>query len=83
MPREVTDADGVKWVCAQAYAGLAPEGETPGAAAGADGGGGSFDVVCTPGGGEQTVRLRLPGGWDESYSDEELLGEIGEARRTQ
>ncbi len=83
MQKEVTDADVVKWVCGQAYAGLAPEGETPGATRGADGGGESFGVVCTLGGGEQTVRLRLPGGWDESYSDEELLGKIGETRRAQ
>lgn len=85
MPREVTDDQGVTWVCAQAYAGLAPEGEAQGAAAGdggAGGEGGPFDVVCTPGGGEQTVRLRLPAGWDESYPDESLLREIDRARRS-
>ena len=39
-----------------------------------------FDVICTPGGGAQTVRLQLAAGWESEYSDEELLREI-EARR--
>ena len=81
MQREVTDAEGTRWVCAQAYAGLAPEGEAGGAAAERAGGGGdTFDVVCTPSGGAQTVRLRLAGGWEDAYSDEDLLREI-EARK--
>ncbi|HEX8499728.1 MAG TPA: hypothetical protein VF659_03985 [Pyrinomonadaceae bacterium] len=75
MQREVNDGGGTTWACAQAYAGLSRgvEGE---AAARAEGEDGRVEVVCTPSGGAQTVRLRLPGGWEDSYSDEELLREI-------
>jgi hypothetical protein len=79
MQREVTDREGTRWVCVQAYAGLSQGGEAGGApeeAARVGGEGGRFDVVCTPDGGAQTVRLRLPGGWEDAYSDEELLREI-------
>lgn len=81
MQREVTDGEGTKWVCAQAYAGLTRgvEGEAAGRAEGEDG---SVEVVCTPSGGAQTVRLRLRGGWEESYTDEDLLREI-EARKNE
>jgi hypothetical protein len=83
MQREVQDAEGTKWVCVQAYAGLSQGDEGGGAAAeraGEKDAGGRVEVVCTPSGGAQTVRLELPGGWEEAYSDEELLREI-EARR--
>ena len=42
---------------------------------------GTLPVVCTPSGGEQSVRIELPRGWAESLSDEELLREIGQAKR--
>ena len=75
MPREVTDGDGVKWVCAQAYSGLG-EGDAKEEAARVEGAGDLFHVVCTPGGGAQTVRLRLEGGWETGLGDEELLRAI-------
>ncbi len=81
MQREVTDGEGTRWVCAQAYAGLAREVEGEAAERAEDEDGG-VEVVCTPSGGERTVRLRLRAGWEESYSDEDLLREI-EARRSE
>ena len=80
MQREVTDGEGTKWACAQAYAGLAPETDGE-AAERAEGEDGHVEVVCTPSGGTQTIRLQLRSGWEESYTDEELLGEI-EARKS-
>lgn len=83
MPREVKGAEGATWVCAQAYAGLSRGGEAGEAAAAAADGDGRVEVVCTPSGGEQTVRLRLPQGWEEDCSDDELLRAIDAARRAQ
>lgn len=73
--REVTGEDGTRWTCVQAYAGLGEgaEGEEHARVEGAED---LFEVVCTPSGGAQTVRLQLPGGWEDSYSDEALLREI-------
>ncbi|HEX6749093.1 MAG TPA: hypothetical protein VF092_17470 [Longimicrobium sp.] len=63
----------------EAYAGLSPDGNG-GEAAKADGAGERFRVVCTPSGGAKSVELRLPGGWEESLPDDELLREIEAAR---
>ncbi len=76
MRREVTDGEGRTWVCVQAYAGLAQEGEEKEEAKAAADDGGRVEVVCTPSGGARTVRLRLESGWQDSYTDEALLGEI-------
>jgi hypothetical protein len=73
MPREVTDGAGTTWSCVEAYAGLDDGGK--GGAARVEGTD-RYRVVCTPGGGAQSVSLELPGGWDEGLSDEELLREI-------
>jgi hypothetical protein len=74
MPREIDDGEGVRWTCAQAYAGLTdqPVDESAAKVDGAD----RYRVVCTPSGGSKSVELELPGGWEESYSDEALLQEI-------
>lgn len=79
MPREVTDGGGVKWVCAQAYGGIKGVGGNEEAAR-VEGAEELFHVVCTPGGGEQTVRLKLKGGWEDDYTDEQLLKEIESAK---
>jgi len=79
MQREVTDAGGTRWVCVQAYAGLS-QGDEGVEAARVDGESDLFEVVCTPSGGAQTVRLQLAGGWEKSYADEELLREIESQR---
>jgi len=80
VPREVTDGEGVTWACVQAYAGVR-EGAENEEAARVEGAGDLFQVVCTPSGGAQTVRLELEGGWEESLSDGELLKKIESAQR--
>ena len=74
MPREIDDGEGVRWSCAQAYAGLSdpPVDDSAAKVDGSD----RYRVVCTPSGGSRSVELELPGGWEESYSDEALLKEI-------
>ena len=74
MPREIDDGDGVRWTCAQAYAGLSEKAVDDSAAKveGAD----RYRVICTPSGGSRSVELELPGGWEESYSDEQILDDI-------
>jgi hypothetical protein len=79
MPREVTDAEGTTWTCIQAYAGLSNDAEKR-AAAQVDGAGGRYEVVCTPSGGTQTVRLALEADWEAGLSDEQLLGAIRAAQ---
>lgn len=77
MPREVTGKENTTWNCVEAYAGLSTGRDENGGdnnpAAAQDE---ARDVVCTPGGGAQTVRLRLNGGWEDALSDEELLRQI-------
>ena len=82
MPREVTDGDGVRWTCVQAYAGLAQSADESGnkEAARVDGAKDRFRVVCTPSGAAQTAELELPGDWEEGMSDEELLRAIEAGR---
>ncbi|WP_187144361.1 hypothetical protein [Microvirga massiliensis] len=75
MPRELTDADGVTWSCAQAFAGLCNDPEKAEAAR-VEGSGDHFHVVCTPSGRAKSVRLELPSGWEESCTDEEILKAI-------
>ena len=74
MAREV-EVDGTKWSCVQAYAGL----EEDSAAAQVAQDGGKVTVVCTPSGGEQSVRLELDTDW-EQLSDQELAGAINAER---
>ena len=74
MPREIEDTNGMRWSCAQAYAGLG-DATLDDDAARVDGTD-RYRVVCTPSGGSQSVELELTGGWDEALSDEELLREI-------
>ena len=75
-PREVTDADGTRWACVEAYAGL-DDGDAGDAA---PAGGGRVEVVCTPSGGAQTVRLRLASDWAEALDDDALLAAIAAVR---
>lgn len=79
MPREVTDSDGIKWTCIQAFAGLGKDPEKTEAAR-VEGSGQRFHVTCTPSGGAKSVRLELPGDWEKSLSDDQLLRAIQEQR---
>lgn len=73
MAREVRDEEkGITWTCTEAYAGLGGSG---GEAAKADDGR-RFRVVCTPSGGARSVELELPGGWEDSMEDAELVRRI-------
>jgi hypothetical protein len=79
--REVQDAKNIRWVCLQALADV--EGHTAEVAAVlVESDAGTVPVVCTPSGGEQTMRVELPKGWEESVSDDELLAAIMAARAT-
>ena len=75
MEREITDSNGVTWTCVQAYSGLSNNAENQDAAQ-VKGQEDSYWVVCTPSGGAKSVRLKLQGEWEKSYSDEMLLNEI-------
>ena len=79
IQREVQDSENVTWTCVQALSGLSGEaGEE--AAERVESGEGTVPVVCTPSGGEQSVRIELPRGWKEQMSDEDLLAAITEQR---
>ena len=74
MPREIEDADGVRWTCAEAYAGLG-EGLADRSAAKVEGTD-RYRVICTPSGGSQSVELELAVDWEEALPDDALLAEI-------
>ncbi|MBE9227407.1 hypothetical protein IQ264_18425 [Phormidium sp. LEGE 05292] len=75
MEREITDRNNTTWKCVQAYSGLSNNEENQEAAQ-VKGQDDKYWVVCTPSGGAKSVRLKLPGDWEKSYSDEMLLKEI-------
>ena len=75
MPREVTAPDGITWTCIQAFSGLGKDREKTEAAR-VDGETDAYQVVCTPSGGAQSVRVELPGDWERTVSDEQLLDMI-------
>ena len=72
MPRTVTDADGVDWTLAEAYAGLS-EGRAEGVPVPE-----TVEVVATPSGGAQTRRLTLPGTWSD-LADDDLAARLSDA----
>jgi hypothetical protein len=80
--REVQDANNTTWTCVQALSGLS--GLSGQAAAEAaekiESAERTVPVVCTPSGGEQSVRLDLPGDW-EGMSDADLLRAVDQGRR--
>jgi len=75
MTREVTDSEGIVWSCAEAYSGLSEELQHSEKAR-VKGSDDAYWVVCTPAGGEKSVRLQLQGDWENSCSDEALLSSI-------
>jgi hypothetical protein len=79
VAREVQDSEGIRWTCAQAYAGLS-DGEEKDDAARVDGTD-LVRVICTPSGGSTSVELELPLGWEDDLSDEALLQRISAEQR--
>lgn len=77
MERAVSDGNGITWTCIQAFTGLSDQAENQEAAQ-VKGQEGIYWVVCTPSGGAKSVRLKLPDGWETTYSDEALLHEIAD-----
>lgn len=77
--REVQDAENITWTCVQAFAGLSGEAAAE-AAERIESAEGTVPVICTPSGGEQSVRIELPKDWSERMSDEDLLAAIAKAR---
>ena len=75
MPREITDGEGVTWSCIQAFAGLG-HGAAKDAAARVEGAPDRVHVVCTPSGGARSVRVQLPGGWEERLPDGDILAAV-------
>ena len=80
MPREVTDADGCVWSCAQPYAALSDQDAAQAAAERAAEAPGHVAVVCTPQGGAQSVRVELPTDWEASADDAQIVAAIGAAQ---
>ena len=79
MPRDVTDAEGIKWSCIQAFAGLGRSEEKTEAAR-VEGTNNRVHVACTPSGGSKSVRLELPGDWEKALPDEALVRAIQQQR---
>jgi hypothetical protein len=82
--REVQDANNTRWTCVQALssASAALNEAARTAAEHLEGDDGSVPVVCTPSGGAASVRIRQPGGWEDSASDEQLLAAIAAAEHS-
>ena len=72
--REVTDGENVRWKCIQAFAGT--NGKAAQEAVELAANGVEVEVICTPTGGAQTVRLKLDKDWADRLSDEELVRKI-------
>ena len=79
--REVQDEDNVRWTCVQALAGGSGAAAEL-AAEHLESDDGTLPVICTPSGGEQSVRLELRRGWEESISDAELLQAIATSKQS-
>lgn len=76
--REVRDKENVQWKCIQAFAGTNGKAAKEATELAADGN--NVEVICTPSGGAQTVRLKLRTDWAETLSDEDLLNKIESGR---
>jgi len=81
MSREITDAEGTVWTCIQAFAGLGNDPDKVDAAR-VEGTVDRVNVVCTPAGGAQSVRVELPIGWEKA-SDDRILDALQAARQSE
>lgn len=77
--REVQTQDNVLWTCVEALSG--GEGKTvKQAGTPVQNENGTVPVVCTPNGGERSIRLQFPPQWQDTCSDDALLDAISKAR---
>jgi hypothetical protein len=76
--REVQDSDKIRWKCVQVFSGT--NGEAAQTAQQITENDGTVEVVCTPSGGAQTVRLNLLPNWTENLKDEDLIRHINSGR---
>jgi hypothetical protein len=67
--REIRE-EGITWQCVQAFGGVESLSDKKIDDLTSDRG--KVEVICTPSGGAQTIRLSLPSSWLESMSDDEL-----------
>lgn len=74
IQKEIHDSANTRWQCVQAYT------VTDSVVAAQLVERKQVDVICTPSGGEQTVRLKLDNGWEENLGDEELLKKIEQSK---
>lgn len=72
--REIQDSENTKWTCVQAFSGT--NGKAAKLAVEKATNEGKVTVICTPSGGEQTVRLELADDWHTDLSDDALLDEL-------
>lgn len=79
IQREVQDTENTTWTCVQALSGLTGQAAEE-AAERIESEKGTVPVVCTPSGGEQSVRLELPKDWVDTMSDDDLLTAIKKRR---
>ena len=73
--RELTDQNGTRWTCVQAYGGPGSE-KTEDTAGLTTDENNKVAVICTPTGGAKSVRLRLKENWISDVSEKELLQKI-------
>ncbi len=77
IQKEVTDSNGTRWVCVQAFSDTYEElAKKAAEIANEDG---KMAVVCTPSGGAQTVRLQLNVNWENELDEEQLVKAIQRA----
>lgn len=77
--RQVQDKGNTIWDCVEAFSAISNGNMQKTAALSPDKG--MVDVVCTPSGGAQSVRLRVAEDWLEKMTEEKLLAAIEEQRR--
>jgi hypothetical protein len=77
--REVQDEKKVTWKCVRVFGGT--NGKAAAAAAEKSEENGEVEVVCTPSGGEKTVRLKLQSNWEQDLPDDDLIRSINSAKK--
>lgn len=78
--REVTDSENTRWTCVHTYS-MSEEKTSEQASELEKTEDGNVTVVCTPSGGSQTVRLKLPVNWEEEMDDTCLMEEIAISKK--